>query len=63
MEISFRKQLPFVTRKFKIDLIVWKLVLVSPEEIMEDRFKIDLIVWKYKNGIRGIIMIVSLKQT
>ena len=32
---------------FKIDLIVWKLVLDLIVGMMELSFKIDLIVWKY----------------
>ena len=30
---------------FKIDLIVWKYDIVTPEQL-KNKFKIDLIVWK-----------------
>ena len=31
---------------FKIDLIVWKFILVFAAEVVPAGFKIDLIVWK-----------------
>ena len=37
--------------KFKIDLIVWKLVTIVNEKEYHVMFKIDLIVWK--RGVSG----------
>ena len=35
-------------KRFKIDLIVWKLFIVAYFLTCSVKFKIDLIVWKFK---------------
>ena len=46
MEIFESLSSPVYSAVFKIDLIVWKLSVVSFYRHFEIEFKIDLIVWK-----------------
>ena len=49
--------------KFKIDLIVWKLMLCTYEKRIINEFKIDLIVWKHGIVHTKMNIIQSLKLT
>ena len=47
--------------KFKIDLIVWKLVFFSQTMCFKKRFKIDLIVWKLYSWVQRVVQQQCLK--
>ena len=47
MEIGEIEMINNQNMKFKIDLIVWKLVFIHLKRPVYNKFKIDLIVWKF----------------
>ena len=61
MEIKKLIIVMLFVRRFKIDLIVWKSLIVDLKKPIWKKFKIDLIVWKCGISQKSVLVVTRFK--